>query len=92
MDLINTTMASGAMNALLANVIAPGRTSIPKCKNPEVSTPTTASKKKLKMNAGAAGEKLDNMRDSDVSSLDTESDTQSLISLQEWISTLLTYC
>ena len=81
MDLINT-MASGAKNAILANVLTPGRLSTPKCKNPEVSTPLTAPKKKLKINAATAREKIDNMRDNDVSSLDTESDTQSLISSQ----------
>ena len=35
------------------------------------------------MNAAAARDKLINMRDNDVSSLDTESDSQSLISSQE---------
>ena len=54
MDSINTTMASGAMNALLANVITLGRTSTPKRKNPEVSTPLTAPKKKLKMTAASS--------------------------------------
>ena len=83
MDSINITKASGAMNALLANVITPGRTSTPKHKNPELSTTLTAPKKKLKMNAATVREKLDNMRDSDVNSLDTESDSQLLISSQE---------
>ena len=83
MDSINTTIASGAMNALMANVITPGRTSTPKHKNPAVSTPLTAPKKKLKMTAATARDKLNNMRDSDISSLDTESDMQSLISSQE---------
>ena len=44
----------------------------------------------LKMNAAVTMEKLDKMRDSHVSSLNTESDTQSLISSQEKISTLST--
>ena len=105
LDSINTMMASGAMNALLANVITLGRTSTPKRKSPQQSishTPTpgktatpkrkspepsasqTGLKKKLKMTAAAALEQIKQMRDSDVSSLDTtESDTQSLISLQE---------
>ena len=38
LDSINTTMASGAMNALLGNVITPGRTSTPKRTTPQPST------------------------------------------------------
>ena len=103
LDSINTTIASSAMNALLDNIITPGRTSTPirkkpiqtpgnswgttptlKRKNPEPSTSQPGPKKKLKMTAAAAREKLINMRDSDVSSLSTEgSDTQSLIFSQE---------
>ena len=104
LDSINTTMASGAMNALLCNVITPGRTSTPKCntpqpstlqtptlgttssqkrKSPEPSTSQTGPKKRLKMTVAAALEQIKKMSDSDVSSLDTESDTQSLISSQE---------
>ena len=45
MDLINTIMASGAMNTLLANVISTGRTSTPKHKNLELSTLPTALKR-----------------------------------------------
>ena len=85
---INTTIASGAMNALLRNEVTPARTSTPKCKpdgtmkhnKPESTNPP---KKKLKLSSAAARDKLMAMRDSDVSSLDTESDSQSLISLQE---------
>ena len=80
---INTTITLSAMNALLKNEVTPGRTSTPKCNKPETNTPPTAPKKKLKMNAAAARDKLIKMRDSDVSSLDTESDSQSLISSQE---------
>ena len=96
LDSINATMASGAMNALLDNIItstpkrknpelntAPtlGTISTQKRKNPKPSTSQTGPKKKLKMTAATAREQLNNMRDSDVSSLDTEeSDTQSLIS------------
>ena len=83
LGLINIMIGSGAMNALLGNAITPGRTSIPKHKNPEGSTPLKTSKKKLKMNAAASRDKLSNMRDSDISSLGSESDTQSLISSQE---------
>ena len=80
MDLesINTTIASGAMNALLRNEVTPGRTSTLKHRKPEVSPPP-----KRKLSGAAARDKFMAMRDSDVSSLDTESDTQSLISLQE---------
>ena len=85
---INTTIALGAMHALLRNEVTPGRTSTPKCK-PD-GTPkcmktesTNPPKKKLKLSGAAARDKLMAMRDSDVSSLDTESDSQSLISLQE---------
>ena len=78
MDSINTMKASGAMNALLANVITLERTSTPKRNNPEVSNAQTGPKKKLKMTAATAREKLNNMRDSDISSLETESDMQSL--------------
>ena len=85
---INTTIASGAMNALLRNEVTPRRTSTPKhkpdrtprCMNPESTNPP---KKKLKLSGAAARDKLMAMRDSDVSSLDTESDSQSLTSLQE---------
>ena len=85
---INTMIASGAINALLRNEVTPGRTSTPKCKpdgtpkrnNPESTNPP---KKKLKLSSAVGRDKLMAMRDSDVSSLDTESDSQSLISLQE---------
>ena len=86
---INTMIALGAMNALLRNEVTPGRTSTPKCSkpagtpefmNPESSNPP---KKKLKLSSAAVRDKLMAMRDSDVSCLDTESDSQSLISLQE---------
>ena len=85
---INTTIALGAMNALLRNEVTPGRTSTlkhkpegtPKCNNPKSTNPP---KKKLKLSSAAARDKLMAMRDSDVSSLDTESDSQSLTSLQE---------
>ena len=85
---INTMIASGAMNALLRNEVTPGRTSTPQRKpegtqkhnNPESTNPP---KKKLKLSGAAVRDKLMAMRDSDVSSLDTESDSQSLTSLQE---------
>ena len=85
---INTMIASGAMNALLRNEVTPESTSTlkckpegtPKCKNPK---PTNPPKKKLKLSGAVVRDKLMAMRDSDVSSLDTESNSQSLISLQE---------
>ena len=85
---INTTIASGAMNALLRNGVTPGRTSTPKHKpdgTPKRNKPesTNPHKKKLKLSGDAARDKLMAMRDSDVSSLDTESGSPSLISLQE---------
>ena len=52
LDSINTTIASGAMNALMS-AVTPGRTSTPKCSRP------------------------------DISSLETESDTQSILSSQD---------
>ena len=86
---INARIALGAMNALLRNEVICGRTSTPKHSKP-AGTPkhtnlevTNAPKKKLKLSSAAARDKLMAMRDSDVSSLDTESDSQSLISLQE---------
>ena len=86
---INTRIALGAMNALLRNEVTSGRTSTPKCSKP-AGTPkhtnlesTNPPKKKLKLSSAAVRDKLMVMRDSDVSSLDTESDFQSLISLQE---------
>ena len=89
MDLesINTTIASGAMNPLLRNKVTPGRTSTPKHSkskmttgrtytpkggNPEVSS---LPKKKLKLSGVAARDKLMAMRDSDISSLNNESDS-----------------
>ena len=85
---INTTIASGAMNALLRNEVTPGRTSTPKRKpdgTPKHNKPesTNLPKKKLKLSSAAVRDKLMAMRDSDVSFLDTASDSQSLISLQE---------
>ena len=85
---INTMIASGAMNALLRNEGTPGRTSTPKHKpdgTPKRNKPesTNPPKKKLKLSSAVVRDKLMAMRDSDVSSLDTESDSQSLISLQE---------
>ena len=82
------TIASGAMNALLRNEVTPGRTSTPKRKpdgTPKRNKPesTNPPKKKLKLSSAAAKDKLMAMRDSDVSSLDTESDSQSLISSHE---------
>ena len=44
----------------------------PECTNPESSNPP---KKKLKLSGAAARDKLMAMQDSDVSSLDTESDS-----------------
>ena len=94
---INIMIASGAMNALLRNEVTPGRTSTPKhskpavtpeCMNPELSNPP---KKKLKLSGAAVRDKLMAMPDSDVNSLDTESDSQSLISLEEYSSTCSTY-
>ena len=85
---INTMITSGAMNALLRNEVTSRRTSTPKHKpdgNPKHNKPESKNppKKKLKLSGAAARDKLMAMRDSDVSSLDTESDSQSLISLQE---------
>ena len=85
---INTTIASGAMKALLRNEVTPGKTSTPKHKpdgTPKRNKPesTNPPKKKLKLSGDAVRDKLMAMRDSDVSSLDTESDSQSLISSQE---------
>ena len=85
---INTMIASGAMNALLRNEVIPGRTSTPKrkpdgtpkCTNPKSTNPP---KKKLKLSSAPARDKLMAMRDGGVSSLDTESNSQSLTSLQE---------
>ena len=82
-DSINTAITLSAMNALLRNEVIPLRTSTPKHNKPETSTPPTVPKKKLKMNTVAARDKLIYMRDSDISSLDTESDSQLLISSQE---------
>ena len=84
----NTTIASGAMNVLLRNEVTPGRTSTPTRKpdgNPKRSKPesTNPPKKKLKLSSAVVRDKLMAMRDSDVSFLNTESDSQSLISSQE---------
>ena len=80
---INAMIASGAVNALLRNEVTPGRTSTPKCKpdrTPKRNKPesTNPPKKKLKLSGAAVRDKLMAMRDSDVSSLDTESDSQSV--------------
>ena len=85
---INTTITLGAMNALLRNEVTQGRTSTPKHKPDGTpkhmnSESTNPPKKKLKLSCAAVRDKLMAMRDSDVSSLDTESDSQSLTSSQE---------
>ena len=80
LDSINTTIASEAMHALLRNEVTPGRTSTLKHRKPKVSHPL---KKKLKLSGAVVRDKLMAMRDSSISSLDTESDSQSLISSQE---------
>ena len=86
---INIRIASEAMNALLRNEVTPGRTSTPKLSKPAGAPKhtnlelTNPPKKKLKLSGAAVRDKSMPMRDSDVSSLDTESDCQSLISLQE---------
>ena len=82
LDSINTTIASGAMNALMS-AITPRKTSTPKCSRPVTDDPTT-NKKKLKLSGAAVREKVMAMRDSDLSSLSSsESDSQSLLFLQE---------
>ena len=78
LECINTTIALGAMNALLRNEVTPARTSTPKHWKPEASP---QHKKKLKLSGAVARDKLMAMRDNDISSLDTESDSQSLISI-----------
>ena len=52
----------------------------PKHNNPKSTNPP---KKKFKLSGSAARDKLMAIRDSDDSSLDTESDSESLTSLQE---------
>ena len=82
LDSINTTIALGAMNALM-NAITPGKTSTPKRSRPVTDDPTT-NKKKLKLSGAAVREKVMAMRDSDLSSLSSsESDSQSLLFSQE---------
>ena len=75
LDSKNTTIISGAMNALFRNEVTPGRTSTPMHNKSEMSALTTTLKKKMKLSCVAARDKLMVMRDSDVSSLDTESDS-----------------
>ena len=81
LESINTTIASGAMNTLLRNEVTAGRASTPKCQKPEMSPPPL--KKKLKLSGAVTKDKLMAMRDSDISSLNTESDSKSLISSEE---------
>ena len=81
LDSINTTIASGAMNALMS-AVTPGRTSTPKRSRPDTVDPSTA-KKKLKLSSAAVRDKVMAMNDSDISSLETESDTQSILSSQD---------
>ena len=82
LDSINTTIASGAMNALMS-AVTPGRTSTPKCSRPDTVDPSTEKKKKLKLSGAAVRDKVMAINDSDISSLETESDTQSILSLQD---------
>ena len=84
LDSINTTVASGAMNALMS-AVTPGWTSSPKRSRPVTDDPST-KKKKLKLSGSAVREKVMAMRDSDLSSLSsTESDSQSLLFSQEYL-------
>ena len=53
------------------------------CSRHQSPESTNPPKKKLKLSGAAVRDKLMAMRDSDVSYLDTESDSQSLIFLQE---------
>ena len=78
LDSINTTFTSAAMNTLLRNEVTPWRTSTPTYVEPKISAQTTAlkKKKKLKLSGNTVRDKLMAMRDSDVSSLDTETDAQ----------------
>ena len=83
LDSINTTVASGAMNALMS-AVTPGWTSTPKRSRPATDDPSTIKKKKLKLSGSAVREKVMAMRDSDLSSLSsTESDSQSLLFSQD---------
>ena len=80
LDSIITTIASGAMNALLRNEVTQGRISTPKLNWPKTCTPPKVPKK-FRLNA--AIDKVNALRDSDVSSLNTKSDSHLLFSLQE---------
>ena len=80
---INTMIALGAMNALLTNAVTPGWSSTPKGNRPKTVEPSTTKKKKLKLSGAVVRDKVMAMRDNDVSSLDIESDTQSILSLQD---------
>ena len=82
LDSINTTIASGAMNALMS-AVTPGRTSTPKHSRPDMVDPSTAKKKKLKLSGAAVRDKVMAINNSDISSLETESDTQSILSSQD---------
>ena len=82
LDSINTTIASGAMNALI-NTVTPGRTSTPKRSRPDAVDPSTTKKKKLKLSGAAVRDKVMAINDSDISSLETESDTQLILSSQD---------
>ena len=68
LDSINTTIASGAMNALMS-AVTPGRTSTPKRNRPEMVDPSTTKKKKLKLSGAAVRDKVMAINDSDISSL-----------------------
>ena len=82
LDSINTTITSGVMNALMS-AVTPGRTSTPKRNRPDTVDPSTTNKKKLKLSGAAVRDKVMAINDSDISSLKTESATQSILSLQE---------
>ena len=82
LDSINTTITSEAMNALMS-AVTPGRTSTPKHNRPEMLDPSTMKKKKLKLSGAAVRDKVMAINDSDISSLDTESDSQSILSSQD---------
>ena len=78
LDSINTMITSGAMNTVLRNEQLGVYTKMWLSRN---KYPTDSTQKKLKLSGAAVRDKVMVMRDSDVGSLDTESDSHSLFSL-----------
>ena len=74
-QLINTTVASVAVSALMRNQITPGYTSTPKRQHPSINTPTSSQPPQKKYKLSQAIDKVMNMTSTICTSLDSDSES-----------------